>query len=367
MRLSFPHMGNLYIPIKTFFESLGIEVVVPPLSNKETLELGVKHSPEFACLPLKVNIGNMIQALEKGADTIVMAGGVGPCRFGYYSEVQREILSDLGYDFEMIVLDPPKGNLLKLVKNIKKLIGNNSFRKIWFSAKLAWKKAVLLEELDYADGMARVSKKLNRKEVNNLFGYFEKEIDLTASFDKLQRIENQMHECYHDLIPSFVPIKIGLVGEIYTVLDNFVNLDIKKKLEDMGVYVDKSISLTEWANTNLLLKLLNIHGEKNVEMAARPYLNHFVGGHGLQSVGNTVLYANKNFDGVVHVLPFTCMPEIIAKSILPAVSKKYNIPVLSLVIDEHAADTGLNTRLEAFIDLLCRRKEGIKDEILPGS
>ena len=29
-----------------------------------------------------------------GADTILMAGGCGPCRFGYYSQLHREILRD---------------------------------------------------------------------------------------------------------------------------------------------------------------------------------------------------------------------------------------------------------------------------------
>jgi len=81
----------------------------------------VAHSPEFACLPLKINIGNFIEALEKGADTIVMAGGVGPCRFGYYGQVQKEILKDLGYDFEMIILEPPQGHLIDLIKKIRLL------------------------------------------------------------------------------------------------------------------------------------------------------------------------------------------------------------------------------------------------------
>ncbi|WP_245984511.1 acyl-CoA dehydratase activase-related protein [Biomaibacter acetigenes] len=118
MKVTFPHMGNIYIPLKSFFESLGVEVVVPPPCSKKTLELGVKYSPEFACLPLKINLGNFIEALEDGADTIVMAGGIGPCRFGYYAEVQREILKDLGFEFNMVVLEPPKGHLLELIHKL---------------------------------------------------------------------------------------------------------------------------------------------------------------------------------------------------------------------------------------------------------
>ena len=142
-------MGNAYIPLKTFFEQLNVSVVVPPKCSKKTLELGVKYSPEFACLPLKINIGNFIEALEIGADTIVMAGGIGPCRFGYYGEVQREILTSLGYKFDMIILEPPKGHFLEVVGKFMSLINKNqnTVKDIINAGKLAWK-SHLLDELE---------------------------------------------------------------------------------------------------------------------------------------------------------------------------------------------------------------------------
>jgi predicted nucleotide-binding protein (sugar kinase/HSP70/actin superfamily) len=72
-----------------------------------------------------------------------------------------------------------------------------------------------------------------------------------------------------------------------------------------------------------------------------------------------VLYRRHGFDGVVHIMPFTCMPETIAKSILPRVSRDVGIPVLSLVIDEMTGKAGVATRLEAFVDLArFRRRAG---------
>ena len=79
MLITFPHMGNVHIPIKTLLKKLELDIVAPPPITQRTLELGVKHSPEFACLPLKINIGNFIEALVKGADSFIMAGGWGPC------------------------------------------------------------------------------------------------------------------------------------------------------------------------------------------------------------------------------------------------------------------------------------------------
>jgi len=87
---------------EALFEALGIDVVLPPPPTKRTMSLGSLYSPEFACLPLKVNIGNYLEALEKGADTIVMVGGIGPCRLGLYGEIQRQILEGLRCDFKMI-------------------------------------------------------------------------------------------------------------------------------------------------------------------------------------------------------------------------------------------------------------------------
>jgi predicted nucleotide-binding protein (sugar kinase/HSP70/actin superfamily) len=70
------------------------------------------------------------------------------------------------------------------------------------------------------------------------------------------------------------------------------------------------------------------------------------------------------------VAPFTCIPEIVAKSILPRVSQDFRIPVLSLTIDEQTGRAGVETRLEAFIDLLRERREQMEARpyaaLLPG-
>ena len=107
-------MGNLWIMAQTLFESVNIDVVVPPENSKRTITLGTKFSPESACLPLKLNLGNFIEAAEKGADTIAMTGGIGPCRFGYYGEVERQILKDAGYPYDVVILEPPDGSFLGL-------------------------------------------------------------------------------------------------------------------------------------------------------------------------------------------------------------------------------------------------------------
>ncbi|MFW6381705.1 MAG: CoA protein activase, partial [Bacillota bacterium] len=145
-------------------------------------------------------------------------------------------------------------------------------------------------------------------------------------------------------------------GEIYLVLEPFVNLEVERKLGKLGVSVEKDIYMTSW-----LLHFLHLSSEiDEIKEAAANYLRSFVGGHGLETVGNAVRYARRGFDGVIQLAPFTCMPEIVAETILPEVSRQQGIPVLSLVFDEHTGDAGLITRLEAFVDLLKRKKISLK-------
>ncbi|MCK8827091.1 acyl-CoA dehydratase activase-related protein [Natroniella acetigena] len=363
MKVTFPHMGTMSIPVKSMLKELGLEVVVPPPITKKTLDLGVKHSPEFACLPLKMNVGNYIEALEQGADTILMGGGVGPCRFGYYGEVQEEILEDLGYDFEMIILEPLQGDWKELFKTIKLLVGNIAITKIKSAWQKGWAKAKAVDQLNRIANQTR-SYLINRYRASEVY---ERGLKLIRQAETIEEVETKVgliEEEFNNLErdEDFEPLKVGLVGEIYVVLEPFTNLQIEKKLGEKGVLVDKSIYLTDWMEGHLFPSFLKRDQEgKKVKEVAQPYLNHFVGGHGLESVGETVLYSQKGYDGVVQLFPFTCMPEIIAESILPTVSRDLNIPVLSLTMDEHTGEAGYVTRLEAFIDLLERksRKEKV--------
>ncbi|MBE3075948.1 MAG: CoA protein activase, partial [Actinobacteria bacterium] len=75
-----------------------------------------------------------------------------------------------------------------------------------------------------------------------------------------------------------------------------------------------------------------------------------------------VLMAERGFDGIIQLLPFGCMPENIATSILPKVQRDHDIPVLTLAFDEQSGRAGVMTRVEAFLDLLtARRSRGVSD------
>ena len=81
-----------------------------------------------------------------------------------------------------------------------------------------------------------------------------------------------------------------------------------------------------------------------------------IGGDALESVSD-VAYANeRGVDGIIHVSPFTCMPEIMSQNIFPTMRENCEIPILTLIMDEQTGRAGYITRLEAFVDLMRRRK-----------
>ena len=340
---------------------LQLEVIPPPPITKRTLELGVKYSPEFVCMPMKINLGNFIEAIELGADTIVMGGGWGPCRFGYYAQIEKEILQDLGYDFQMIVLEAPDCKLSVLIKQLQSLGQNVSLWQALKSIKFAWDKLNAIEQVE--KGLEYyLPRAVQPDQVEKIYAKGLETIAAAASARQSFDIARQMMLEMQNLeLKSEQPLKIGLVGEIYTVLEPAANYEIIKVLGRLGVEVQRFIYLSDWVNDHLAGGHMKKSTRAQIITAANPYLGYWVGGHGQETVGTTVELARQGCDGIIQIGPLTCMPEIVAQSILPLISEKEGIPCMTLWFDELSGTAGIQTRLEAFTDMVSRRKYTVKD------
>lgn len=356
MKVTFPHMGNMSIAVKALLTGLKLEVVPPPPISKRTFELGIKNAPEFACMPLKINLGNFIEAFENGADTVVMVGGWGPCRFGYYAQVERDILESLGYKFKMIVLEAPDSRLYDLTQQLKNLGQNVSLWEAIRAVKFGWNKVSAIEglerKLDYF--LPRV---WDKDQVERIYDQAVKDIDAADCSTQVDEIACKAGAALAaaELQPH-QPLRIGLVGEIYTLLEPAANYDICRLIGRMGAEVKRSTYLTDWLNDHLLGGLAKKSVCKELKNYTSPYLNHHVGGHGWETVGHAVHFARMEYDGIIQIGPLTCMPEIVAQSILPLISAREGIPAMTLWFDELSGTAGLITRLEAFIDMIQRKK-----------
>ncbi len=358
MKVTFPHMGNTYISVKALLDDLGVECVIPPFNNKKTLEIGTKYAPEMACLPLKINIGNYIEAYRQGADTILITGGRGPCRFGYYCEMSKEILADTDYSMDIITLDSPDGNIRELFRRIKRLAGGfNIYKiiKVLRSTTIVSKRVDELEKLTFKIR----PRELKKGSTDKVYKSFQNKVKSTKGSSEILNLIKETKEqlLKIEIDTEFVPLKVGIVGEIYTTIDSFTNFYVESILGNMGIEVDRSVTVSGWIIEHMLKNILPVSKEHSYKEAAEPYLKRMIGGHAQETIGNAVLYAKKGYDGVIQVYPLTCMPEIVAESILPSVEKDFDMPVLTLIIDELTGEAGYLTRIEAFVDLLIKRKE----------
>jgi predicted nucleotide-binding protein (sugar kinase/HSP70/actin superfamily) len=359
MIASFPHMRNLYIPVSAFIKSLGAEVVVPPRPSPSSIKLGAKYSPEFICFPFKVNLGDLIYAVKKGADTLISFSGFWSCRFGYYGRLHHQILRDMGYKFESIIIG--KDNWSKVYHKVRLLNDNNTAKtmsKIWYSMRLFWTKSKLIE---IAEDLAREVRpyERNKNATTKVLNRALELIDKTNDMNRLRALRKKIYSMFGeiDVDKERKPLKIYIVGETYCVIEPIANFDIERRLGEMGVWCEPFYTIHKWLFQPLHIGVRRGRGEAEAKKKAIKYIPHSLGGKDQQSIGFTITASQRGFDGVIHLQPFACMPESIAHTILLKVSREYNIPVLSLSIDEHTGEAGVITRIEAFLDLLYLRRK----------
>jgi len=354
MRVALPHMGNLHIPFKALFKRLKVDSVMPPVNSQRTLSLGSRYSPEGLCIPFKMTLGNLIEAAELGANTMLMPGGYGICRLGYYTKIQEQILRDLGHNVEIIQMGVSERKFLGTLDMIKRVSNNTPWLKIISAFRFGLAKLNTLDKIEQIVQKARPTE-LVKGTVNQLYAKAVSAIDEADDYDDLKQVKrnyiNQLDQVSMD--EQVRPLIVGVTGEFYVLLEPFSSFDVESELGKLGVEVRRKTFISDWTKFSFFLNPLGINEKDRIHKAAFPYLKRDVGGDGWESVGEKVLHA-KEYDGLIHLAPFTCMPEIIAQNIMPSTKEK--MPVLTILCDEQIAKPGVLTRLEAFVDLLERKR-----------
>jgi len=253
----------------------------------------------------------MIEACDRGATDLIMFDSCGQCRLKAYWVLQQRALNKLGHSATVHPI------------------------------RLGWHTVSDLRHID---------PKLSVLKVLKLF------------IRTVRRIRKIDEEAYPLAPEDGNLVKIGIVGEIYTILEPAVNRRLIDKMRKLGAFVHNSIPLSYFALKPFYnLGWIRRPGiDRNVYKAAKrlahTYFPKEIGGHGNESIIHTLYYALKGYDGVLHILPFPCMPESTVAPILDDISHEYKMPVMRLIFDAHTAEAGLATRLEAFVDILQRKK-----------
>ncbi len=357
-KIAFPHMGTVSYAWRAALRKLGVEAFVPPYSNKRTLSLGAKYAPEAICLPYKLILGNFIEALEGGADYVSMITSPGICRLGEYGQCIENVLKDLGYEnryIEMSLYDGFKGMYDYLKKANPKASIFDIVSAIY----------TVIKYIFALDRIATVLSYYRAREVH--LGTAEKAfnkglelIDKSRSIKELKAAEKETIRMIKEteIDEKRDVLYVDITGEIYIVLDPFSNQNINRELGRMGVQTRTSLTVSSFLKDAIIPKWFK-KGETHLERAfrlAKPYLMRDIGGDSLESISDVAYADQRGIDGIIHVSPFTCMPEIVSQNIFPTMRENCEIPILTLIMDEQTGKAGYITRLEAFTDLMRRRK-----------
>ena len=349
-RVAFFRFSYYDVAFKFFVEQvLDADYVPLPKATKRTIELGSRYSSDFVCAPFKHILGDYVEALELGANVLVQFAG--PCRLGYYGELQESILRDLGYEFEMLNFAMVTGKpMTEYISICKKKVNPNVSVPRGARNMLAMFK--MIEFLDEANDyyLANAGFEVEPKSFERVREtYFDDMRAATCEKDiaEAQRRGMDAMKALPVNRPAR-PLRVGLVGEYFTAADPDSNLDLERKLLAMGVELHRALNITS----------RNLHyNEKNLRASIGDYVTYDMGPTSSLTISAALKYAQEGFDGIVHLKSSGCTPEIDCVPVLQRVSHDYRVPVLYLSYDSQTSDTGLDTRLEAFYDMLAMKKE----------
>jgi predicted nucleotide-binding protein (sugar kinase/HSP70/actin superfamily) len=309
---------RLYPFWKTFFTSLGIEVVVSGNTTKTLLKDGLEYAPNEACLAVKVAFGHVKSLIGKVdylflPRLVSLERGTYICpKFIGWPDMVRSAFDNLPpvIDTSFNLRKKP-ATLLSPMYRLGRV-----FKKSFFTIYRAYKMAQE-EEIKYRSYLRQ--------------GVLVPEALSAWEEKRNPRISNAEED-----------LCIALVGHPYNLYDFFVNLNIIKKLQDLGAKV---------IGPEMVEPAVALKEAQNVPQPI------------YWSLGREIVGASFSFlqsasvDGLIHLGSFGCGPDsFLRELIVEEVRKHSQKAYLSLILDEHTATAGLVTRLEAFVDLIKRRK-----------
>ncbi len=351
-KIAFPQMGDYYIPATFLLSHIfpNDKIIKAPKITSKTIELGTEHSPEFVCTPFKYTLGTMIECIEKGAETLIQMGG--GCRYGYYAELQEKILKDLGYNCKIINLVTEGTTSLKRINKLLKQI-NPKYSKI----KALYYGFITIKMVKYMDEIDDyIRENIGFEIEKGSFESLKEEMLITFSHVNTYR---QLYRAYKRYLKKFHKIKIhkpdnrlkiGIIGELYTIMEPFSNYFLEKEL------AKHHIEIKRFTNVHYLL-FEKAHKYKKYKKYSNEYFTYSMGADASDNIARCKYLCENDYDGIIHIKSSFCTPEIGAMPIINKIASIYQKPVLFFSFDSATSETGIQTRLEAFYDMLEMRKD----------
>ncbi len=345
----FPHLANYAYAFKYICEKgFGVKYLIPPPITKRTLELGAKNSPDYVCAPFKYCMGCYLEALELGANCLMQIYGA--CRLNFYGELSERILRDMGYEFSFFDMAAVNWHSRKsIVEHFRIINPNMSLVKVAKALPVTVKIVELLDEFeDYI--RHNVGFEAEHGMFDAVYGEFLAKLGNLADGRELKRLAKEYRKklCAVPLNKPAKTIKVGMVGDYYTVQEPFSNYFMERELAKFGMEVFRDMNFT----TSVIKK----QGKKKRKIAKK-YAKYNMGATANSTIAEAISFARHGCAGILHVKSFGCTPEIDVVPVLQNVSRDYKIPILHFSFDSQTSETGVRTRIEAFYDMVEARSE----------
>ena len=313
-----------YYPLwQTFFEELGAEVVVSPSTTQAMLLAGSSRVVADTCLPVKVCLGHVI-SLVKECDYLfipvirsIKRKAYNCSKFLGLPDMTRAVIPETPPILEIDIDVNQRRRVL--YQSIYKLGRHFTWNplKIRRACLAAWQ-----AHLNYRELMTR-ERLTPPQTIEKLYGKPEK------------------GEERHPSQPNSSVATIALIGHPYLIYDEYINHRLIHRLEQARIRVVTPQMLSaaelEAAESRLMGRAYWTHEEEVVG----------AGGH----------YLEKGADGIIGVIAFGCGPDsIMMDMVRQQASRLKTTAFMSLTLDEHTAATGMATRLEAFLDMIQRKR-----------
>ena len=311
MKYAIYQVGTSEIATNAFARKLGIKLVTLTPPNKDTISAGIMYAPEFSCFPFKILLGSLLQALDNGAQIFIVPTpkDVGACQLADFAMAQKYILEKTGKTFEMISIDTLDPR--EVTKRFQIYNDQITLKKVTEGLLVVAQKLSLLENMETCYRKIYLSSKKKKAEIFRT--KWLKTIDKTDSIVDLYMLSDKLYADFkkYPQIDMKTVLKIAVIGDIYTINEPYINNAIFERLCDLGVYGEKGISLNAFAGISIGINTEDIRLNAKV----RVYLRHNVGAFSQETIKSAIKYAEEGYDGLIHIYPFSCMPEITVRNI----------------------------------------------------
>ncbi|NLY17743.1 MAG: 2-hydroxyglutaryl-CoA dehydratase [Clostridiaceae bacterium] len=295
MRVGIPK-GLLYCKyhpfFKTFFGELGADIVTSGDTNKNIMDMGVKSCVDEACLPIKIYHGHVCSIIDK-CDYLVIP----------------RIMSVRRHEY----ICPKFCGLPEMINHSIQGLPEITFEPLYMQNDSQIYKWCL------SAGSVVTGRKSKIKEAFEL------------------ALKAQKRHSTGINIPG-ENLTVMLAGHPYIIYDGFLNMGIVKKLRSRKI----GIITEEFASKSILESQIN-------KLTKRPFWTFQRNLYGAAAA----FYHQQIINGIIYLSSFACgIDSVIVELIRFRVGE---FPLLVLKLDEHTGEAGVDTRIEAFIDMLERR------------